>query len=87
MKKKKIVILTNSMANGGAERIVSYLLSHLGDEYETQLLLFENKIEYKLPENQVVSFINKNHNRVSDFTSIYKFPLLIFNIPLFSLTN
>lgn len=64
------------MEGGGAERIVSYLLKYLGDDYEIHLILFENKIEYDLPENQIITCLGKKNNgKNSDFVKILKIPI------------
>ncbi len=76
MKKKKVVILTTSMSGGGAERTVSYLLRRLGNEYEMHLLLFKNEIEYDLPENQIIDFLDEDNKRETDVKNILKISVI-----------
>ena len=58
MSRKKIAILVNSLAAGGAERIVANLLSALYDKYEVHLLLLRDEIDYPMPEGQRVAFLS-----------------------------
>ncbi len=76
MSKKRIALLINTMQGGGAERIVYYLLNHLGVDYQVHLLLFEDKIEYGLPKNQIVGFLNKSEHKNNNLTKILKIPIM-----------
>ncbi len=58
MCKKKIGILVNSLAAGGAERIVANLLFALHADYEIHLLLLRDEIDYPMPEGQRVEFLS-----------------------------
>jgi N-acetylgalactosamine-N,N'-diacetylbacillosaminyl-diphospho-undecaprenol 4-alpha-N-acetylgalactosaminyltransferase len=84
MSKKKIAIVTNSMKGGGTERFISYLLKHLEDKYEVHLLLTESKFEYEIPENQIIAYLNKDHDKIRNFTSIWEFPKFLVRIPLYA---
>lgn len=84
MKKKKIAIVTNSMKGGGTERFVHYLLKHLENKYDIHLLLTESKIEYELPKNQKITYLNKNHDKIRNFTSIWEFPVFLIKIPVYA---
>jgi glycosyltransferase involved in cell wall biosynthesis len=84
MSRKKIAIVTNSMKGGGTEKFVSYLLENIKDKYETHLLLTESKLEYELPENQIVAYLNKDHDKIRTRTSIWEFPLFLLKIPVYA---
>jgi N-acetylgalactosamine-N,N'-diacetylbacillosaminyl-diphospho-undecaprenol 4-alpha-N-acetylgalactosaminyltransferase len=58
MPRKKIAILVNSLAAGGAERIVANLLFSLHADYEVHLLLLRDEIDYQMPEGQIVEFLS-----------------------------
>jgi len=73
--KQKIAILIHNMAGGGAERYVSLLLDHLQVEYEIHLLLFENIVEYDLPEGQIITCIENCYERRSNLLNILRFQL------------
>lgn len=48
--KKKIAFLSNSLARGGAETVLSRIIPHLMDTYEIYLILIDgSKIEYECP--------------------------------------
>lgn len=57
--RKKISIFINSIAAGGAERVVSTLLNELKDEFDIHLILLNSCIEYDLPPDQKIIFLNQ----------------------------
>jgi N-acetylgalactosamine-N,N'-diacetylbacillosaminyl-diphospho-undecaprenol 4-alpha-N-acetylgalactosaminyltransferase len=48
--KPKLLIFINTLHSGGAERVVSLLLEHLQNDFETHLALYTNIVDYKIPE-------------------------------------
>ena len=72
------------MKGGGTERYISYLLKNLEDIYEVHLLLTESKIEYELPKDQIIAYLNKDHQKIRTYTSIWEFPLFLGKIPLYA---
>lgn len=76
--KKKIAILGHSMGGGGAERFITYLLESLTEDFEVHLLLFERRIEYKLPENIKIEYLeNENLNERSNIINIFRLPIAV----------
>jgi len=77
--KLKISILINDMRAGGAERVVSILLSKLKEIFEVHLVLLNDLIEYDLPKAQIVkilacekkSFISNQFLRIPAFAKEY----------------
>ena len=47
--KPKLLIFINTLQTGGAERVVSLLLSHLKDDFEIHLALYSNYVDYTIP--------------------------------------
>jgi N-acetylgalactosamine-N,N'-diacetylbacillosaminyl-diphospho-undecaprenol 4-alpha-N-acetylgalactosaminyltransferase len=45
----RLLIFINTLQSGGAERVVSLLLTHLKDDFEIHLALCSNIIDYKIP--------------------------------------
>lgn len=73
--RKKISIFINSIAAGGAERVVSILLTELQNEFDIQLVLLSSYIEYRLPHNQKIIFLNQKHDG-NGLVKLLKLPLL-----------
>ena len=57
--KKKISIFINSIAAGGAERVVSLLLNELKTDLDIYLVLLNKKIEYDIPDGQKIFCLNQ----------------------------
>lgn len=74
--KPKVVILVNTLLAGGAERTVSNLLRYLSDAYELHLLLFEDKIEYELPPEQIIAFLDRSRSGNGDAINILRIPVI-----------
>lgn len=72
--KNKIAFMINSLAGGGAERVVSTLLNELVDEYECYVILFENKIDYDLDHR--VKVITIGHNYRAGLVNFLTLPFL-----------
>ncbi len=71
MEKQKIAIYINSLARGGAERVVSILLQNLQKDFELHLIMMENKIDFEIPQNQIIHIIKKVHkNKVFNYILI-----------------
>ena len=78
--KPRIAILTHSLASGGAERFVTHLLTGLTPDFEIHLLLFDDTIEYELPEGQTVAFIERGFRGRQNLTSIARLPLAAWRL-------
>lgn len=76
---KKVVFLVNSLAGGGAERVVCTLLNNLADNCNCYLILFENKIDYKLDSRVKIITLSqrKSNNYLSKFLEL---PILAYKL-------
>lgn len=70
---KKVAIFINSLRGGGAERIVSYLLSKGHERFEFHLVLLHRDIVYEIPDIKIVELEGE---KSSKFSSIFKLRLL-----------
>lgn len=73
--RKKISILINSIAAGGAERVVSLLLKELKDDFDIHLVLLSNTIEYDLPADQKIFYLHQSPGE-KGLLKIIKLPFL-----------
>lgn len=81
MKKEdiKIAILIFSLAGGGAERVVSYLLPFLKNKgFVVHLILMNETISYDIPKNIPVHFIENSWGNESGFLKLIKLPKLAY---------
>lgn len=78
-KKKKIVVLINSLGMGGAERVIVTLLNKLANEYECFLILIENEIYYELDIRIQVLHLNENP-KSNGIMKLLKLPILAFSL-------
>ncbi len=77
--RKKIAILTYSLGGGGAERTVANLLNHLDkDKYDIRLVLMNTDIDYDIPKNQVIHYIEKSDRYEGYFNKLIKLPMLAY---------
>ena len=81
MHRKRIAILVNSLAAGGAERIVANLLTSIHKEYEVHLLLLRDEIDYPVPEGQRIEFLSSERQGGSDAGSnMLRLPLVAWRL-------
>lgn len=65
MKRKRVVFMTNSLARGGAERVLSRIIPRLEEWYEIYLVLIDgSKIEFECPVNIIKLGGAEKKNRV-----------------------
>ncbi len=76
MTKKNLSILIYSLAGGGAERVVSILLHELKDEYDITLVLMRNKIDYDIPKDTKIYFLEDSSPTEHGIKKLFKLPLL-----------
>ncbi|MEP2689885.1 glycosyltransferase [Maribacter dokdonensis] len=75
----RIAILIYSLAGGGAERVVSYLLPFLKEKgYEVHLILMNNTIKYDIPSDIDIHYIENSEGNESGFLKLLKLPILAF---------
>jgi len=76
--KKKLSILIYSLAGGGAERVVSVLLSRLQNSFDITLVLMNETIEYDIADGVKVHFLEKSNPKESGLIKLVKLPLLAY---------
>jgi N-acetylgalactosamine-N,N'-diacetylbacillosaminyl-diphospho-undecaprenol 4-alpha-N-acetylgalactosaminyltransferase len=75
----KISILIYSLAGGGAERVVSYLLPYLKNKgIEVHLVLMNSTISYDIPKDIPIHFIEKSQGDEHGLLKLLKLPWLSF---------
>jgi N-acetylgalactosamine-N,N'-diacetylbacillosaminyl-diphospho-undecaprenol 4-alpha-N-acetylgalactosaminyltransferase len=79
-KKQNIAVLIYSLAGGGAERVVSILINEL-QQNKTEfnkifLVLMNTKIDYELPNNINVFFLEKSKATENGIFKLLKLPIL-----------
>jgi N-acetylgalactosamine-N,N'-diacetylbacillosaminyl-diphospho-undecaprenol 4-alpha-N-acetylgalactosaminyltransferase len=74
--KPKVAILIHNMSGGGAERFVSHLLAGLKADFDIHLVLFDDTIEYALPSDQVVAYVERGFPGRNNLISIARLPLV-----------
>ena len=57
---KKLAVFIYSMAGGGAERVVSNLLSELVGRYEIYLILMNDRIAYPIPHDVKIYYLENS---------------------------
>lgn len=77
--KPKLLIFINTLQLGGAERVVSLLLTHLNNEFEIHLALYNNIIDYIIPADiQILDL--KQPVKQSKLAMLWKLPLLSYRV-------
>jgi N-acetylgalactosamine-N,N'-diacetylbacillosaminyl-diphospho-undecaprenol 4-alpha-N-acetylgalactosaminyltransferase len=75
----RLGILIYSLSGGGAERVVSYLLSYcVNNNIKVFLILMNTSIKYDLPENVEVHYIEKSSATESGIMKAFKIPFLAY---------
>lgn len=74
--KKNLSILIYSLAGGGAERVVSILLHELKNEYNITLVLMRNKIDYDIPKDTKIYFLEDSNPYEHGIRKLLKLPIL-----------
>ena len=76
MNKKSLSILIYSLDSGGAERVVSILLSELGKHYNITLFLMNKTLFYDVPKNVNIVFLEQSNPSEKGIVKLFKLPLL-----------
>ncbi len=72
-----IVIFIYSLSNGGAERVVSYLLPYLQEQgHHVHLVLMNRKISYPIPDDIPVHYLEDSKPNENGFLKFVKLPFL-----------
>ena len=75
----KVGLLINSLAGGGAERVVSYLAAFcIENNIALCLILMNDTIEYELPKELDIYYIQKSKNNECGNKKALKIPLLAY---------
>lgn len=64
---KTLAIITHNMSFGGVQRVVKNHIEYFKDNYKITLILFEKKIDFKLPEEIEIIFLDE---RVFDYKKL-----------------
>jgi len=74
--KKNLSILIYSLAGGGAERVVSILSHELKEKYNITLVLMRNKVDYDIPKEIKIHFLENSNPNENGIKKLLKLPLL-----------
>lgn len=77
---KKVVFFINSLAGGGAERILTTIIAELQSKFIVTLVLMEDRIEYIIPNNIKVIYLNKNKLNSSGLTKVLNIGLFAYKL-------
>ena len=77
---KKVVFFINSLAGGGAERILTTILSELQSKFIVTLVLMEDRIEYKIPQNIKVIYLNKSELNSSGLSKVLNIGVFAYKL-------
>lgn len=86
-RKPRVAFLIHNMAGGGAERFVSNLINGFKDEFEIHLVLFDDTIEYDLPSDQIITFIETGFKKRSNLAGILRLPLIALRFKKYCRAN
>lgn len=73
---KRLSVFIYSMAGGGAERVVSNLLTRLVERYEIHLILMNDRIYYEIPNDVKIHYIEKSAPFENGIKKLLKLPFL-----------
>ena len=76
MKRKRLAILTYSLASGGAERVVSVLLPELKKWFDVTLVLMNEEIFYEIPEGVRIRYLGHSDPSEPGWKKLLKLPFL-----------
>jgi len=74
--KQNLSILIYSLAGGGAERVVSVLLHELKEQYDITLVLMRDKIDYEIPKDTKIHFLEDSNPYENGIVKLLKLPYL-----------
>ncbi|MEO6488849.1 MAG: glycosyltransferase [Ferruginibacter sp.] len=79
MTKPALLICINSLRSGGAERVVSQLLTHLQSEFDIHLALYSHIVEYDIPEGIKILDLDQSEQD-GHLSMLLKLPYLSYKI-------
>ncbi|WP_407557751.1 glycosyltransferase [Winogradskyella sp. 4-2091] len=75
----KLGILIYSLSGGGAERVVSYLVTYcVKNNIDVHLILMNTTITYNIPENTKIHYLETSQGNESGIKKALKIPLLAY---------
>lgn len=74
--KRNLSILISSLSGGGAQRVVSVLLYELKNDYNITLVLMNDKIEYDIPKDIGIVYLENYSEDESNLKKTLKLPIL-----------
>ncbi len=75
---KPLTILIYSLASGGAERQVSYLVNKLSKKYKIKLVLMRNEVFYDIPDDVEIVLLEDSDPSESGIKKLLKIPFLAY---------
>lgn len=84
--RKKLLLTINSLRSGGAERVVSQLLTHLQDDFDIHLALYNKVIEYDIPADIKIIDLKQSETD-NQFLTLLKLPLLSYRLSKYCRKN
>lgn len=81
MENKKIVFLTNSLAAGGAEKVISVLLSELvKQKYKIELICLEQNNFYEIPKEVKLTYLTNFNGKEKGIKKLLFIPILAWKL-------
>lgn len=82
MIKKSVLIVINSLSQGGAERVVSILLERFYHDstFDVELVLLEDEIAYKIPKGVKITKLSQLNNHDSSLKKTLSIPFLAYRL-------
>lgn len=75
----RLAILIYSLTGGGAERVVSYLIAYCYENnIDVELILMNTSIEFELPQDLSVHYIDKSKSNEKGVLKAFKIPILAY---------
>lgn len=75
----RLGVLIYSLSGGGAERVVSYVVSYCVEkDIDVHLILMNSTIDYALPEGLQISYIEKSEGDENGIMKAIKIPILAY---------
>lgn len=85
--KLKMTVFLYSLTSGGAERIVSIFLAEFMKKYDVTLVLMNDTIEYKIPKDIPIYYLEKSEPFEHGLKKLFKIPFLAYKYYKFCKKN
>lgn len=78
---KKIIFLINSLTSGGAERVLSIILTELKvQNYDVELICLEKNSFYIIPKDIKVTYLSNSDGRMNPLMKLINLPILAYKL-------